>query len=148
MNLTGTEKPSAGLAAVGIFLFFGSLMALLAGISLTWKGTALAPMWGLNPDAYQQLAPFGRLVGIPFLLLAALLAVAASGWFQHRLWAWRLTVVIIATQILGDAMNLLRGRFLEGATGVLIAGALLFYLLRPQTRAEFPRRERIVLDPQ
>jgi uncharacterized membrane protein YccC len=44
---------------------------------------------------------------------------------------------MIATQLLGDAANLLLGHFLEGATGVLIAGALLFYILRPNIRSAF-----------
>ena len=126
-----------GLAAVGVFLFFGSLMAFLAGTTLVWKGTPLDRIWRLNPLAYQHLAPFARLIGIPFLTLSALLALAAIGWFKRRLWAWRLAVAIIATQVLGDAVNLFLGHFLEGATGVLFAGALLFYLLRPNIRAAF-----------
>lgn len=112
-------------------------MALLAGTSLAWKGTALDPIWRLNPPAYQRLAPFGKLVGILFLMLSALLAIAAVGWFRRRLWAWWLTVAIIATQVLGDAINLLLGHILEGVTGVLIAGALLLYLLRSSTRSAF-----------
>ena len=105
---------------------------------MVWKGTALDQMWRLNPLAYQRLAPFGKLVGIPFLVPSALLALAAVGWFKRRRWAWWLTVALIATQVLGDAVNLLQGRLLEGTTGLLIAGALLFYLLRPNTRTAFP----------
>ena len=130
-------RPAFGLTAVGVFLFFGSLMALLAGISLVWRGTALDQMWRLNPLAYHRLAPFGKLVGIPFLVLSALLALAAASWFKRLQWGWWLTVAIIATQVLGDAVNLFLGHLLEGATGVLVAGALLFYLLRPNTRSAF-----------
>jgi hypothetical protein len=137
VNFTAAKKHGRGLTAVGIFLVFGSLMVLLAGISLLWKGTALDQMWRLNPHAYQRLEPFGKSVGIPFLILAALLALAAIGWFQRCRWGWWLAVSIIATQVLGDAVNLFRGQFLQGATGVLIAGALLLYLLRPQTRGAF-----------
>jgi len=112
-------------------------MALFAGATLVWKGTALDRIWLLNPFAYQRLAPLGKLVGIPFLVLSGLLALAAVGWFKRRLWGWSLTVAIIATQLLGDAVNLVFGHFVEGTTGVLIAGALLDYLLRPSTRAGF-----------
>ena len=132
-------KPAtpAALTAVGVFLFFGSAMAFLAGTTLVWKGTALDCIWVLNPLAHQRLAPLGKSVGIPFLILSALLALAAVGWFQRRLWGWWLAVAIIAAQVLGDAMNLFLGHFLQGAAGVLIAGALLFYLLRPKIRAAF-----------
>jgi hypothetical protein len=136
------------LIAVGIFLSFGSLIALLAGISLVWTGTALDHIWRLNPSAYQHLAPLGKLVGIPFLILSALLALAAIGWLQRHLWGWRLTVAIIATQVLGDAVNLVLGHFLQGATGVLIAGALLLYLLRPQIRAAFLTRTCLLTKPE
>jgi hypothetical protein len=118
-------------------LIFGSTMALLAGATLIWNGSGLDRLWLLNPRAYHRLAPFGKLVGFPFLVLSVLLALAAVGWFKHRLWGWWLTVAIIATQVLGDAGNLVLGHFFEGATGVLIAGALLFYLLRPSTRSTF-----------
>jgi hypothetical protein len=140
MNLNPRFRSSAGLTAVGLFLSFASLIALLAGISLVWTGTALDQIWRLNPSAYQHLAALGKLVGISFLVLSALLGIAAVGWFQRRLWGWRLAVAIIATQVLGDVVNLVLGHFLQGATGVLIAGALLLYLLRPQIRAAFLTR--------
>ena len=142
MTSSPTPRSAAGLTAVGIFLSFGSLIALLAGISLVWTGTVLDQIWRLNPSAYQHLAPLGKLVGIPFLILSALLGIAAVCWFQRRLWGWRLAVAIIATQVLGDAVNLALGHFLQGATGVLIAGALLLYLLRPQIRTAFPSPHR------
>ena len=112
-------------------------MAFLAGTTLVWEGTPLDRLWLLNSLAYQRLAPFGKLVGIPFLMLSALLALAAIGWIKRNLWAWWLAVLIVATQVLGDAVNLLLGHLLEGGTGVLLAGALLFYLLRPKIRAAF-----------
>src|SRR5580704_4829133 len=89
-----------GVTAVGIFLLFGTVMASLAGITLVWPGTALDRMWALNSRAHKELAPFGRAVGIPFLFLGAALAVAVIGWFKRRLWGWRLTIVVIATQVL------------------------------------------------
>lgn len=130
-------KLPAGITGVGIFLFFASAMASLAGITLLWPGTILDRTWKLNPRAYVQLAPLGRIVGVPFLILAVLLAVSGVGWFRQKLWAWRLAVGIIAIQLLGDVVNALRGDILRGAAGVLIAGGLLVYLLKPQVRKAF-----------
>lgn len=139
-------KPSAdhvaktsprGLTCLGFFLIFGALMGSLAGTTLVWRGTTLDRVWVLNPRAYIRLAPFGTVVGIAFFLLSLTLAVAAFGWFKRRLWGWWLTVVIIATQVLGDLVNLFLGRDVEGWIGVAIAGGLLFYLLRQEVRAAF-----------
>jgi hypothetical protein len=131
------ERKPPGFTAVGVFLFFGAIMASLAATTLLWRGTALDRLWDLNPTAYRQLAPLGSKVGILFLLLGAALTTAGVGWFRRRLWGWRLAVAIIATQVLGDFINCIRGDLLRGGIGVLIAGALLLFLLRPQIRAAF-----------
>jgi len=122
---------------MGIFLFFGASMASLAATTLLWRGTPLDRLWTLNPTAYKQLAPLGRIVGIFFLLLGAALITAGIGWFRRRLWGWRLAVVIISTQALGDVANCARGDWLHGGTGLIIAGALLLFLLQPRIRAAF-----------
>lgn len=79
----------------------------------------------------------GGKAGILFLLLAAALAMAGVGWFRRRVWGWRLTVVIIAMQVLGDIGNCLRGEWMRGGVGAVIAGAFLLILLRPKVRAAF-----------
>jgi uncharacterized membrane protein YccC len=94
-------------------------------------------MWRLNPRAFQQLAPLGTWVGIPFLVLSAALACTAIGWFQRKRWSWWMAVLIIGMQVLGDCINFALGHLLEGATGVLIAGALLVYLMRDNVRMDF-----------
>jgi hypothetical protein len=97
-------------------------------------------MWTLNPTAYKQLVPFGASAGVLFLLLSAALAVAGRGWFKRRLWGWRLAVVVVAIQVLGDLLNVLMGNVVKGAIGFTLAGALLIYLLRSDVRAAFANR--------
>src|SRR6202011_6247496 len=86
--VVGTKTP--GFTAVGIFLFFGAIMASLAAITLLWRGTALDRLWVLNPTAYKQLAPLGGIVGIFFLVLRLALTTAGIGWFRPRLWGWQI----------------------------------------------------------
>ena len=119
------ERRPTGFAAMGVFLFFGATMASLAAITLLRRGPVLDRAWRLNPTAYQQLAPLGSRISTLFLFLSAALLVAGIGWFLRRRWAWRLTILIIGTQIVGDFVNLVRGDRLRGATGVIIAGALI-----------------------
>jgi hypothetical protein len=131
------EKLPPDIVAMGVFLFFGATMAALAGITLTWPGTPLDKIWLLNPRAYHQMAPMGRGVGVLFLLLSGTMTIAGVGWFQRKLWAWRLAVIIISTQVAGDVVNFARGDHLAGTFGVAIASALLVYLLSRKVRAVF-----------
>lgn len=112
-------------------------MAGLAATTLLYPGTVLDRAWMLNPAAYRQLSPLGSKVGILFAVLSAALVLSGLGWFRHRLWGWKLAVAIIVTQILGDMMNLARGELFRGATGIIVAGALLLYLFSHRIRAAF-----------
>ncbi len=136
----GQPGPPRGLPAVGIFLFFGAAMAALAGSTLVWPGTFLDRIWVLNAPAHRALVPLGKAIGLAFLLLGATLAVAGAGWYGRRLWGWRLAVAVIASQLLGDLVNALRGDFVRGGAGFLIAGALLAYLLSARVRGTFAGR--------
>jgi len=137
MSAENNCRTPPGFAAIGVFLFFAASMAGLAALTLLRPGTPLDHAWTLNPAAYAQLAPRGRMFGPMFLLLSLALTCAGIGWFRHRLWGWRLAVAIIAIQVLGDVINCIRGDFVRGTAGVVIAGALLFYLLRPVVRTAF-----------
>lgn len=116
---------------------FTTLIVLLAATALVSRGTILDRIWVLNPRAYRQLAPLSKAVGIPFPLLTFALGSAAFGWLHQRRRGWRLAVCIIAIQVLGDMVNIFLGRILEGGVGVVIAGALLLYLLRADVKAAF-----------
>jgi hypothetical protein len=112
-------------------------MASIAATTLILPGTILDRMWALNAPAYARLAPLGKAVGIPFLVLGTCLVVAGTGWFKRRKWGWGLAVGIIATQVMGDVINVFMGDFFRGGVGVAIAGALLLYLLSPNVRVTF-----------
>src|SRR5579862_3553325 len=125
---------------MAVFLVFGATMATLAGITLLFPGSFLDPIWRLNPEAGDQLRQLGRGVGIAFLGLGAAMVAAAIGWIKRRFWGWALAVIIIASQVLGDLVNVFRGEWLKGAVGAAIAGALLAYLVRPAIRGAFEKK--------
>ena len=125
---------------MGVFLFFGVVMATVAGVTLVWRGTFLDHLWVLNPSAHNQLSLLGAAAGVAFLLLGLILAVAGVGWFRRRFWGWAFAAAIIAMQVLGSIVNAARGDFLKGSVGFLLSGALLYFLLRPKVRAAFARQ--------
>jgi len=131
------HSSNRAFTAVGIFFYFAMTMALYAGITLLHPGTVLDHLWSLNPDAHRDLLPFRKPAGVLFLLLAATAATAGLGWFRRRIWGWRMAVLGISTQVLGDCVNLVRGDFLRGGAGLLIGGALLIYLLSAKVKSNF-----------
>ena len=49
-----------GFTAIGVFLFFGAVMASLAATTLLWRGTVLDRLWTFNPTAYKIKAQFSN----------------------------------------------------------------------------------------
>jgi len=133
-------KRPAGFLPMGIFFIFGATMAGYAAVTLLWPGTRLDALWALNRQAHAALVPVGKIAGPLFLVLSAALAAAAVGWLRRRYWGWLLGFIIIAINAAGDLANLLRGEALKGAVGVIIAGLLLMYMMRPTVRDYFTRR--------
>ena len=130
-----TFRPA--IIGIGVFLVFGSCMAALAGTMLIWPGTKLDRLWSLNESAHAELRRVGSYIGPFFWVLSVTLVGVAVGWYRQKMWAFRLTVAIVCTQVAGDLVNLARGDFVRSAAGVLIAGPLLLYLLRSNIRTAF-----------
>jgi sterol desaturase/sphingolipid hydroxylase (fatty acid hydroxylase superfamily) len=131
------SSSSAGITAVGIFWFFGAIMASYACVTLLWPGTILDRLWKLNTRAHVDLLLMGPAIGILFLVLGAALVAAGIGWTKRRTWGWTLGVILLATQVTGDLLSAAMGEYLRGGAGVLIAGSLLYYLFRPSVKQAF-----------
>src|SRR3954462_1169928 len=130
-----TEKRPAGFVPLGIFFVFGATMASYAAFTLAAPGTFLDAAWRLNPVGHAALSSLGRIMAVPFLLLASALLVAGLGWFRRRHWGWVLGVALIAINLVGDLFNLVfREELLKGTVGVVIAGLLLTYMTRASVR--------------
>ena|SRR5438552_10681998 len=136
---SGRGRTSSQLAftVIGIFVYFAMTMALYAGATLLHPGTVFDRLWSLNPIAHRDLLTFRKPAGVFFVILAAAAATTGLGWFRRRVWAWRLAVFGICTQVFGDCVNLVRGDLLRGGAGLLIGGALLVYLLSRDIRMNF-----------
>lgn len=137
--VTAPRRQSSNRAfiAIGLFCYFAMTMALYAAITLLHPGTFLNDIWSLNPAAHRDLFPFRKPAGVMFLLIAATAAIAGYGWLRRRTWGWRLAVLGIGTQVVGDCVNLVRGDLVRGGAGLLIGGALLIYLLSDKIKSNF-----------
>jgi hypothetical protein len=131
------SSPPAGITAIGVFWFFGAVMATYACVTLLWPGTILDRLWKLNVSAHVQLLLMGPAIGFLFLVLGAALLATGIGWSKRRAWGWTLGVILLATQVTGDLASAAMGEYMRGGAGVLIAGSLLFYLFRPNVKHIF-----------
>ncbi len=137
--MTSAASPNrpAGFVPIGIFFFFGSVMATYAAITLLIPGTFLDKAWELNKSAHVQLAAMGPIMAAPFAFLSVVLFLAGVGWFKRRRWGWVLGVSVIAVNLTGDLIQLALGDWLKSMVGVVIAGLLLIYLTRAGVRTYF-----------
>lgn len=112
-------------------------MAAFAAVTLFHPGTPLDRAWALNRPAYIALAALGRMVAVPFAVLSIALFLTALGWFRRQHWGWLLGTTVIATNLAADFIHALLGDWLRSGVGLIIAGLLLFYLMRRSVRTYF-----------
>ena len=135
--MTDASTRPYGFLPIGIFFFFAASMASLAAVTLGWPGTFLDRAWELNKSGHAQLLPLGRMIAVPFVVIALVALVAGIGWLKRRRWAWVIGVLGIAANCVGDVVNMVIGEFWKGAFGVLMAGLLLIYMTRKNLRDYF-----------
>jgi hypothetical protein len=133
----GAVARPRGVSALAIFFGVGALISFASGVSLLFPGSPLEPMWKLNPrarEAFDRMDPGG------VLLLAAVCVACASaalGLWSGRLWGYRLAVVLLTVNLLGDLANVLLGVEPRALVGVPIVAALLFFLASARVRSYF-----------
>jgi hypothetical protein len=121
----------------GVLSALSSLILIVSAITIFAPKTPLSRMWDIKPAEYQQLLALGWPVGAGFLVIAAIAILTAVGVFRRRRWGWALAVLAIGINCLSDAARALLGSPVEGMAGVLAAGLVLWWLLRPAVRAQF-----------
>jgi len=127
-----------GLSVVILFLIFATLMAAFIGTLLLFPGKLLNFLWRFNPEARTAFQSMGKLSSLLLFVVGAVSAGAAAGIRRRRKWGWRLAVGLFTVSAIGDLVSFfVTGRTLQSASGVLIAGLFLLYLLRPDVRQQF-----------
>jgi hypothetical protein len=127
-------------AIVGAFSLLAGAIAVAAGTTLIWPGSPVDVIWSIrNDDTHAQMVALGPAAGLGLWVVAAVALATAIGSFQQRRWAWWLAVAALAVNAVSDVARMAMGGVLEGAIGVVIAGAILFWLTRPGARGQWAR---------
>jgi len=137
-------RRAVGLTLLTAFFVFGALMAFLAFLGPLLTGGFLEPIWRVNPDAYRALTDLGAWGMLLMAAVAIACALAAIGLWIQAQWGRRLAVGILAINLLGDVMNAVTRGDLRTLIGIPIGGAMIFYLRKSRTRAQFAVRSTAV----
>ena len=131
-----------GVAALAVFFGVGAVIAATSCVSLLFPGSALEPMWRLNPRARDAFARMGPLAVALLATVAVACALSSFGLWRGARWGHRLALVVLAVNLLGDITNLVLGVEPRAAFGVPIVAALLVFLASTPVRALFGGRAR------
>ncbi len=133
-----------GLTLLSAFFVFGALMASVAFLGLLLSGGFLEPIWRLNPAAHVALTELGTWGMLLMSVVAIACGLAAIGLWTRAQWGHRWAIGILAVNLLGDVLNAVARGDLRTLIGIPIGGAMILYLLRPRTRAQFEARSAAV----
>jgi hypothetical protein len=133
-----------GLRVLIIFFFFGATMCLLTVAGLLFPGSVLEPMWRLNPDAHAAFLSLGRWSILLMIFVGTACASAAVGLARRKRWGWQIAIMVLATNLLGDAINAIARHDWRTLIGLPVGGALIFYLGSKRVR-EFFGADRLAI---
>jgi hypothetical protein len=112
------------------FFAFGAAMCTLTIVLLLFPGTALDPLWRLNPDARIGFQSIGEMAILLMLVVGTGCAFAAVGLWQSSRWGLRLALIILSLNIICDLINAVMRHDYRALIGLPIGGAMIFYLAR------------------
>ncbi len=105
-------------------------MCLLTIVLLVFPGTKLESLWNLNPEARVAFQSLGSWSILLMLAVGIGCALAAIGLWRGTIWGIRLGLAILFINIIGALINVVTRHDYRTLTGLPIAGAMIFYLVR------------------
>lgn len=129
--------PPLGIRCLILFFSFGTLMCLLTSFLLLFPGSALEPMWRLNPQAHAAFQSFKPWSILLMFGVGAACASTAIGLAMRARWGWWLAIAVLAVNLLGDGINAFVRHDFRTLIGLPIGGALIIYLTSKRVRDFF-----------
>ncbi len=113
----------AGLFAIAaVFALFGAFFAFAGSVVLAPTDLGVADMGAF---------------AVVLLVVAAVSAVVAWGLFTQERWAWYAAIILTALSALSSLAGMFSGAIFSNLVGLVVAGAVIWYLLKPEVQAWF-----------
>jgi hypothetical protein len=138
MTIKAETRP-AGITALSVFFWFGASMSFLSFIALLFPGSFLEPMWRLNPRAREGFNSIGMWAIVLMCAVCLACASAAVGLWRGARWGYRLALIILAINLVGDVANVTLGTEPRAIVGIPIVLAIFAFLLSGRVRRFFAR---------
>ena len=132
-------RKDRGVTLLAAFFVFGSVMAFLSFLGLLLPGGPLEPIWRLNPRAHAALSDLGWWGVVLMVSVAMACVLAAIGLWVRARWGWWLALTVLSLNVVGDVLNAVLRSDPRTLIGIPIGGALILFLLRGRTQAQFDR---------
>ena len=134
-----TDRPT-GVTVLAVLCVIGGLLALLFGSLFTFMAPAIsAEMAAADGAAASATGPVVMGLGFFTLVMGVLYLITAFGLFTLKPWAWMVAIVVQVLSLISHTVSIVQGQVAGAVGGILIAGGILYYLLRPHVKAAFGR---------
>ena len=130
---TATAGRPTGITILAVLAAIAGVFALLGGLALVASGGFIGATTGSG-----SLGGLASLVGAVLIVSGAASLFFAWGAWGLQPWAWTLGVVIQAVNIVLGLFQLINGNA-GSLLSIVIAGAITYYLFRPEIKAAFGR---------
>jgi hypothetical protein len=123
----------------GLSLFFalGAVISFTSMIALLFPGSALEPMWRLNPRAREAFSSMGPWAIVLMAVVCSACLSASLGLWRGKPWGYVIAVALLLVSLVGDLANAVLGIEPRAWVGVPIAALLLASLTTRRVRAFF-----------
>jgi len=115
---------------MALFFAFGAVASGLTLLLLLFPGSAIEPLWRLNPRAHAGFSTMGRWAMLLMATVCVACVIASIGLWRRTAWGLWTALVILSLNILGDTANAFIGHDYRSLIGVPIGGIMLVYLVR------------------
>jgi hypothetical protein len=117
-----------GITLVSLFFVFGTVMSGLAVAMLLFPGSALEPLWRLNPRAHTGFAAIGIWAVLLMTAVCAACATAAIGLWRGGRWGYWTALAILSVNLAGDTLNAFLAHDWRTLIGLPVGGVMIAYL--------------------
>jgi hypothetical protein len=132
--MMGARVRPQGITILAVLAAIGGVLGLLAGAALAGLGGAAAS------GGSGFLAGFIFIFGLIAVVQSVLLLAFAYGAWTLKPWAWTLGVAAEVIGLVLSALFVINGANITSQlVGIVIAGAILYYLFTPTVKAAFGR---------